>query len=440
VPADALIRIRARGHIGIRLGLGRMRALLSNLDDPQQGLHGVLVGGTNGKGSVAAMVASMLTAAGYSTGQSPSPHLHSYRERVTVDELPISAHDLDAVLEEVLLAGEPGEAEFGPATEFELMTAAAYLWSARRAVDVMVMEVGLGGRLDASNAWDPDVAAITNVGLDHQLYLGDTLISVAEEKAAIIKRGARAVTGARGEALGVIATRAAALDVPLTRCTPLPLAAMDHEGITLEHGRAGRLHLPLLGRHQAGNAAVALGIVEALDSAAVATVSTNAIRDGLAATRWPGRLELLEHEGCTVLLDGAHNPDGAAVLAATVDELAPGLPAGRATLLAGVMADKEVGEMLAALTTSDVLRKARFVATGVPDTERALAAADLATMWVDTTGEEADVTQDDPDTALDHALGIAGSEHGPLVIAGSLYLVGRLRARLVPDAPADTDA
>jgi len=386
------------------------------------------------------MVASMLGAAGYSTGQSPSPHLHSYRERVTVDGLPISAHDLDALLEEVLLASEPGEAEFGPATEFELMTAAAYQWSARSGVDVMVMEVGLGGRLDASNAWDPDVAAITNVGLDHQLYLGDTLTSVAEEKAAIIKRGARAVTGASGEALVVIATRAAALDVPLTRCTPLPLAAMDHEGITLEHGRTGRLHLPLLGRHQAGNAAVALGIVEALDSAAVATVSTNAIRDGLAATRWPGRLELLEHEGCTVLLDGAHNPDGAAVLAATVDELAPGLPAGRATLLAGVMADKEVGEMLAALTTSDVLRKAHFVATGVPDTDRALAAADLATMWVDTTGEEADVAQDDPDTALDHALGIAGREHGPLVIAGSLYLVGRLRARLVPDAPGDADA
>ena len=134
----------------------------------------MLIGGTNGKGSVAAMVASMLDAAGLSTSQSPSPHLPSYRERVTVDGRPIAAADLDALLEEVLRASAPGEAAHGPATEFELFTAAAFLWSARRGVDVVVMEVGLGGRLDATNTWAADVAAITNVGLDHQAYLGDT--------------------------------------------------------------------------------------------------------------------------------------------------------------------------------------------------------------------------------------------------------------------------
>ena len=137
-----------------------MQALLANLGQPQHALRGVLIAGTNGKGSVAAMVAAVLTAAGYSTGSSPSPHLHSYRERVTIDGRPIGALELDRLLDEVLAASVPGEAEFGPATEFELLTAAAYLQAARATVDVMVMEVGLGGRLDASNTWDPDLSLI----------------------------------------------------------------------------------------------------------------------------------------------------------------------------------------------------------------------------------------------------------------------------------------
>ena len=222
---DALSRVRARGHIGIRLGLARMRALLAQLGDPQLALRGVLVAGTNGKGSVAAMVASMVQAAGKSTSQSPSPHLHSYRERISVDGQPIAPDAFDALLDEVLAAGEAGLAEHGPATEFELLTAAAYLWSARLPVDVVVMEVGLGGRLDASNAWDPDVAAISDVGLDHQEFLGDTIESMAAEKAAIIKPGGRAVTRAAGVALDVIEARARDVGVPLTICDPLPVSA-----------------------------------------------------------------------------------------------------------------------------------------------------------------------------------------------------------------------
>ncbi|MGD8683182.1 MAG: Mur ligase family protein, partial [Chloroflexota bacterium] len=247
MPADALTRIRARGHIGIRLGLERMQVLLARLGDPQRQLRGVLIGGTNGKGSVAAMVASMLAAAGYSTGQSPSPHLHSYRERVTIDGRPIESGDLELLLEEVLAASELAQDELGPATEFELMTAAAYLWSARQAVDVMVMEVGLGGRLDASNTWPAEVAAITNVGLDHQEYLGDSLTAVAGEKAAIIKPGSRAVTGAKGVALEVIRSRARSVSATLTVCPPLPVRSMTLAGVALEHPRLGELPLALLG-------------------------------------------------------------------------------------------------------------------------------------------------------------------------------------------------
>ncbi len=411
-----------------------MRALLAGLGDPQSALRGVLIGGTNGKGSVAAMTAAMLGAAGYSTGQSPSPHLHSYRERITLDGRPIAADDLQALLEEVLQASEPGVTEHGPATEFELLTAAAYLWSARHGVDVMVMEVGLGGRLDASNAWGADVAAITNVSLDHQEFLGDTIASVAAEKAAIIRTGQGVVTGADGEALEVIRARAAEQGARLTVCAPLPIMAMDEAGVTLGHDRVGSLAVSLLGRHQAANASVALGIVEALQEADVADVPDDAIRRGLAGTRWPGRLELLQHAGQVILLDGAHNPDGARSLALAVDDLGPSMPAGHATLLVGIMADKDVPGVLRALRRSKRLQSARFVASGVPEAPRALPAADLARLWAEEGGTPADAAFDDADAALAHALDVAASDGGPLIIAGSLYLLGHLRSRLVTDA------
>ena len=384
------------------------------------------------------MTAAMLGAAGYSTGQSPSPHLHSYRERITIDGRPIAWDDLQALLEEVLKASEPGATEHGPATEFELLTAAAYLWSARRGVDVMVMEVGLGGRLDASNAWRADVAAITNVSLDHQEFLGDTIAAVAAEKAAIIRAGQMVVTGADGEALQVIGSRAAEQRARLTVCPPLPLLAMDYAGVTLGHDRLGPLSVSLLGRHQAANAAVALGIIAALREAGVADVHDDAIRHGLAGTRWPGRLELLRCAGRVILLDGAHNPAGARSLAVAVDDLGPSLPAGRATLLVGIMADKDVPGVLRALRRSKRLHGARFVASGVPGTPRALPAADLARLWAELDGAAADAAFDDADAALGHALDVATSDSGPLIIAGSLYLLGHLRARLVADAMMDT--
>lgn len=436
MPADALTRIRARGPIGIRLGLERMRALLAELGDPQRALRGVLVGGTNGKGSVAAMVASVLQAAGRSTAQSPSPHLSSYRERILVDGRPIAASDLDDLLEEVLLASAPAEPEHGPATEFELLTAAAWLWAARRGVDVLVMEVGLGGRLDASNTWSADVAAITGVGLDHQEYLGDSVESVATEKAAIIKPGCRAVTGASGAALAVIEARAREVGAPLTVCPPLTVMNMDLSGITLQEPRLGRLQVPLLGRHQAANAAVALGVVAALAKAGVADVPDAAVVAGLARTRWPGRMEVLQHDGLTVLLDGAHNPDGAAALASAVDELAPHLPPGPVTMLLAVMADKAVAEILAALATAAPLREACCLATRVPDSDRSLPASDTAAAWAAATGRASADAIDDADEALQRACELAETAGGPLVITGSLYLVGHMRARLMPDVDA----
>jgi dihydrofolate synthase/folylpolyglutamate synthase len=295
------------------------------------------------------------------------------------------------------------------------------------------MEVGLGGRLDASNTWSAQVAAITGVGLDHQEYLGDTVESVAAEKAAIIKPGCRAVTGAFGSPLAIIEARAREVGAPLTVCPPLDVAGMDLSGLTLQAPRLGRLEVPLLGRHQAANAAVALGIVAALAEAGVAAVPDEAVVAGLARTRWPGRLEVLHHDGLTILLDGAHNPDGAAALAAAIEQLAPHLPPGPVTLLLAIMADKAVVEVVGALAASERLREASCLVTRVPDADRSMPASDLAAAWATATGRAASDAIDDADKALQRACELAEAAGGLLVITGSLYLVGHMRARLVPD-------
>lgn len=423
--SDVVAALQARGRFGVRLGLQRIRALLTALGSPERDIRGVLIGGTNGKGSTQAMVASVLRAQGLRVGQTPKPHLVSYRERIVVDGSPIDARDLDEVLTEVLAAVTVVERRHGPSTEFEVLTAAAFLWLARAGVDVAVIEVGLGGRLDATNAWDGGVAAITNVALDHTEHLGPTVAAIAREKAAIIKRGDLAVTGATDRALTVIRRRAGRVGAPLTITRPLDVLGSDRTGQVVVDPALGGLRLGLLGAHQAANAAVALAILEALGRAGIAQASADSIRRGLAEARWPGRLELLRVDGVDVLLDGAHNVDGARALAAAFDDLGPHLGQGRATLLLGVLADKDVPGILDALRTAPALRDALVLATPVPDSARALEGAALARAW----GEGAR-PMGSADEALDEGLVLAASAGGPLVVAGSLYLVGHVRGRL----------
>ena len=250
-----------------------------------------------------------------------------YRERIVVEGAPIASDDLADVLGEVLRAADTIPATLGPPTEFELLTAAALAWFARAAVDVAVVEVGLGGRLDATNTWDGGVAVVTNVEWDHMDRLGPTLARIGFEKAAIIKRGDRAVTGATGPGLTAVRRRAARFDVPLREVVPLRVTAMDLAGLMVQAPGLPDLRVGLLGRHQAANAAVALATLEALDAAGIASVDASAIRRGLAAVRWPGRLELLAGDP-QVLLDGAHNESGVAALAAALEELRPLLAPG----------------------------------------------------------------------------------------------------------------
>ncbi|MGH2407993.1 MAG: bifunctional folylpolyglutamate synthase/dihydrofolate synthase, partial [Candidatus Limnocylindrales bacterium] len=317
--------------------------------------------------------------------------------------------------------------------------------------------VGLGGRLDATNAWDGGVAAVTNVGLDHTDRLGSTIEAIAREKAAILKRGDRGVTGADGVALTVVRRRARRLGVPLRECPPLAVIGMDRRGLRVVAPDLGELRVGLLGRHQAANAAVALGILAELGAAGIANVTPGQIRAGLERVRWPGRLELLalgadgtahradldapDPAAPDVLLDGAHNADGAAVLAAALDELRPSLSPGRATLLFGVMGDKDVGTMSASLAASEALRGARIIATRV-DAPRALPAAELAAVWrAASIGRGQEVTPlEPPADALSAAIDAAVKLRGPLVVAGSLYLVGEVRGRMVADAIRDPAA
>ena len=399
--------------------------MLRRLGDPHLELRGALIGGTNGKGSTQALVAAALREQGYRVGQTPKPHLVSYRERLVIDGNPISPIDFAGVVDDALAAADMVAGRHGPPTEFEVLTAAAFAWFRRARVDVAVVEVGLGGRLDATNVWQGGVSAITNVALDHMEYLGDTVELIAREKAQIIKRGDHAaVTGATEPALSVIANRASRVKVPLEYTAPLEVTAMDRTAVHVLAPDGSPMRIGLLGRHQAANAAVALGVLEALAEAGIASVARDRIAAAFAAARWPGRLEVVSRAGRPdILLDGAHNPHGTAALAAALSELLSQMSPGAPTLLMAVLANHWQDGMLDPLTAA--VPGAALISTRVPDAIGSLEPHKLASAW----GAGA-ASIPDPARALDSALQRATQAGGPLVVCGSLYLVGYVRAQL----------
>jgi dihydrofolate synthase/folylpolyglutamate synthase len=437
--ADALNELTRRGRFGIRLGLGRTRALLRGLGDPQLRLRGALVAGTNGKGSVLALAGAALRSAGYRVGETPKPHLVSYRERIVIDGRPISPADFTRHIEAVLPIAERVSRRLGQPTEFELLTAVVFRHFAEVGIDVALVEVGLGGRLDATHTWDGGVAVVTNVDLDHTDRLGSTIAQIAREKAAIIERGDLAVTGAVGEAREIVARRARRLGARLTIAEPAPILEIGRDGIVVQLPSLGRTAVGLRGRHQAANVAVADALLDALALAGIARAPEVARRRGYASTTWPGRLELVRVDRGgkprEVLLDGAHNPAGAAALAEALDDLRPFVGDGssrapRTTLLTATMSDKDVDGIIRALSRAGSLQEARVIATEAGG-GRALPAERLAQRWrAMAPGVEASAVPD-AEAALEQAL---DHSEGLVVVAGSLYLVGFARARLLPDA------
>ncbi|HEX5579009.1 MAG TPA: Mur ligase family protein [Candidatus Limnocylindria bacterium] len=442
--AAAVAALTSRGRFGISLGLERVDAILDELGHPERGLRGALVGGTNGKGSVVAMARSVLGAAGLRVGSMPKPHLVSYRERIAIDGQPLDEARFARAVLRVLPVADAVAERLGPPTEFEALTAAAFDELARSNLDLVLVEVGMGGRLDATNVLDPGVAVITNVQLDHERYLGHTLAAIGAEKAAIIKPGSLAVTGASGRGLAPILSRSAALGVPLRRVGPrrpysARLRAADWEGIVVDvrtpDGTLEALRVGLLGDHQAQNAAVALALLDALRDAGERRAGPRVdldealVRRGFATARWPGRLELVRSPRFgRVLLDGAHNPDGARALARALASLGVhDFP-----MVFGAMRGKRVAAVLRAFGPL----APRPVFTAVADGP-ARQPSELLASWrrVAAPGADPGRSAAEPREALAMAADMVRGDQ-PIVVAGSLYLVGAVRAMLLGEEVA----
>jgi dihydrofolate synthase/folylpolyglutamate synthase len=368
---DALAYLFGLEHFGIKFGLDNIAAILEALDHPEHAFATLHVAGTNGKGSVTAMVHAALRAAGYRAARYTSPHLVALNERFVIGDAAVDDEALVDAIEVVRSAidalARGGRLEVQP-TFFETTTAVAFELFRRGGADVAVVEVGLGGRLDATNVLTPMVSAVTSIGFEHQQYLGDTLAKIAAEKAGIIKPGVPVVVGEMpAEALETIAGIARARGADLVRA-----------GAAVPPEYAG-LPLGLRGAHQMKNAAVAVGLLE-LSRTRGLDVPAAAIAAGLTDVRWPGRLDLRRFEdGRTLLLDAAHNADGAAALAAYLaDERR------HPTLVFAAMRDKNVTAMLRTLAPhvdaliatrasnprsadpADIAETARTVAPGLP--------------------------------------------------------------------------
>ena len=402
----------------MKLGTERTRALLDRIGAPDRKLKGALIAGTNGKGSTGVCLDSILRAAGHSVGFMPKPHLISYTERIELNGAPISEEDFAATLQDLMPALDAVAAEMGPATEFEMLTVLALDFLAPR-IDTLVCEVGLGGRLDATNALDLGVAVITNVDLDHQKYLGNTIAEIAREKAAIIKPGDRVVTGCRGEALEIVEARAADVDAPVWRLGREILVEseslgwdgwrMDVSGPGFEHGD---LRLSLVGDYQPENAALAVAAAHLLDD----DIGHGDVRSGLAAAQWPGRLQVISHHP-RVILDGGHNPAAMVKAGAALRRL---IGSERLVAVFAMLSGRDPEQLLAALRT---LRPDAVVFTEPASAHgHAVEPERLDEIY----GPGSYVARPAA-AALDRAKLIAGRD-GNVLVCGSLYLVGEILA------------
>jgi dihydrofolate synthase / folylpolyglutamate synthase len=425
---EALAWIDSLESLGIQPGLERIAALLDRLGHPQRDLPSVIVAGTNGKGSVTAFLAAILGEAGVQTGVYTSPHLQAFEERICVGAQPIAPMEMAALTRDVRDAVLGLRRDGCPSpTYFEATTAMAFLHFKRRHVPLAVLEVGMGGRFDATNVATPLACAITPVSLDHTQYLGSTVAEIAWQKAGILRSGVPAIAGAQDPAARrVIAEEAARLGSPLietSSCRFEPAGGFTDPpafSLTTPSGARYDARLSLRGDHQADNAAIAVLLAEIVTRRGVAPVTAAHVARGLAKARWPGRLDLERRRGpggpFDLLLDGAHNPAGCRILADYLRRHQVTRP--RRVLLFAAMRDKPAPAMLRELR--DVVDEAVVTEIGIP---RGTPASELGAAAA-AAGLEARVV---PDRGA--ALGTAAATAGPggLVVAcGSLYLVGAL--------------
>jgi len=396
---DPLTYLFSLEQFGIKFGLDNIATIVERLGHPERTFRSVHIAGTNGKGSVTAMVDAALRAAGHRASRYTSPHLVDLAERFVIEGRPVSADALAAAVDDVRGAIDTLRREGTLAVQptfFEVTTAVAFELFRRANVEIAVLEVGMGGRLDATNLVQPIVTAITSIALDHQKYLGTTLREIALEKAGIIKRGVPVVVGPlEAEAAAAIEQVAATLDAEVIHTSP-----SDVEGFALG----------LRGAHQRANAAIAVRILHVLDARGIA-VSPQAIAAGLAQPQWPGRLDVRRFaDGRELLLDAAHNPAGAASLASYL--MRDGAPR---PLVFAAMRDKAIADMFSALlpvVSRLVVTRASNARAAEPESLAEIARAVDPSVPIDV------------EPLMPGALARAWRDSPRIVAAGSIFLLG----------------
>ena len=427
--AEALLYLDELNTFGIRLGLVRMEELCARLGNPERCYATIHIAGTNGKGSVTQMMDAVCRASDVRAGRYLSPHLISYTERMSVDGHDISEERFAELLTRVRTAAdEMVAAGHEHPTQFEALTALAFLYFAEEQVEIAVIETGLGGLLDSTNVVEPALTIITNVAMDHADRCGGTLAGIAEHKAGIIKEGVPVITAATGEPLAIIEQRAEELGADVFVC------GEDFSAELLFPQEGGQrvvfysalcrapepFDLALAGLYQAENAALVIMAATLLEREDPRFTEA-ALRMGLRTVRHPARFEILTQENLPVVIDGAHNPAGMCALRAGLDAYFPDLPR---VFLLGILKDKDIDAMLAAL-----LRSGDTVITVRPNSERA-ASADVVAAVTLGMGLESHACSDAAEGLVQ--AGARARERGALlVVAGSLYLVGGIRAMLM---------
>lgn len=410
---EALSYIHSVIWRGKRLGLTRITELLERMGNPEKQLKFVHIAGTNGKGSTAAMTASVLKEAGYRTGLFISPFIHVFNERIQVNGQPIRDEELVELT--TCIRGLAEQMEDKP-TEFELITALAFEYFKRSQCDIVVLEVGLGGKLDSTNVIDcPEVAVITALGLDHMKELGDTMEDIAAAKAGIIKENGHVVFyGENPVAYPIVAGTAEEKHCTFTvpDYATLIVGRQDLNGQSFSYGRYENLRIGLLGTYQLKNAAVVMETIECLRRIGW-NIPDDAIYAGLAETEWTGRLEKIIEEPL-IFVDGSHNPQG---IRATASSLRTYFPQGGVTFLVGVLADKDAVHMMEELPDL-----ASSFITVTPPSMRAMESNDLAKL-LRTMTDKPVMAAESLEEGCAMALHAAGEE-GVICAMGSLYLVG----------------
>lgn len=419
---EALDRISSLLRFGMKPGLERIRKLLSLLGNPQDTLKFVHVAGTNGKGSTCALIASVLKKSRYKTGLFTSPYVTDFCERMQINGEMIPHEELAELVEKTYPLVEQMAQNGEEITEFEFITAIAMQWFAQKKCDIVVLEVGLGGRLDATNVIQtPLVSVITSISLDHTAILGDTVEKIAYEKCGIIKDGGITVCYPEQppEALEVIRRTAQERRnrFILADMNSVTQLSANISGTGLEY-RGLLVSLPFLGDHQVRNAVTALAALEVLKENGI-RVTDHSIESGFSSASFPARLEVLSYAPA-VMLDGAHNPGGTAALASAVKRYLNGR---KVIAIMGMLADKDVTASL-----NNLSGLFSHVITLTPPNPRAMSAEKLAARWSELGTQSQAVNH--VDDAINKALEMAGN-NGAVVICGSLYLAGEVRPRAI---------